>query len=250
MTTPMPKVVIVTALEREVPLAVKHWRRVEREHDGRRYQFFEGPWAALVCAGIGAEFARRATEAAIALYHPVLVVSAGFAGGLAPELKAGDTLFPTVVVDAQDGSRSETVISDTAVGQREMGRGVLVSVSNVVNPEQKRRLAESYGAKAVDMEAAAVARGADARGVAFIAAKVISDAACDVLPPTQRFVRADGRFATWRFLMHVAPRIWMWPSVARLARGSRVAAKSLSLWLGNDVLWTTMTLRAFAKQGT
>src|ERR1700690_3455637 len=108
----LPKVGIVAALEREAPRAVKHGRRAGRDPDARRYRFFEGPWAALVCGGIGAEFARRATEAAIALYQPGLVISAGFAGGLVPELKAGDMVFPTAVVDAQDGSRAETAIGD------------------------------------------------------------------------------------------------------------------------------------------
>lgn len=249
MTIPVaPKVVIVAALEREVPLPVKLWRRVERDYDNRRYRFFEGPWAVLVCGGIGPECARRAAEAAIALYQPVLVISAGFAGGLVPDLKAGDTIFPTVVLDAQDGSRAETVISDTAVGQRQNSGGALVSVSSVVDHEGKQRLVAAYGARAVDMEAAAVARGAEARGVPFIAAKTISDELGQILPPMQRFITADGLFSTWRFLAYVAPRVWLWPRVARLARNSRLAAKNLSSWLGNDVLWTTMTLRAFAKQ--
>ena len=242
------KVVIVAALEREVPLPVKHWRRVERHHDGRRYRFFEGPWAALVCGGIGAEFARRATEGAIALYQPGLVISAGFAGGLVPELKAGDMVFPTAVVDAQDGSRAETAIGDMAAGQGEIGRGVLVSVPYVAGREQKQRLAVTYGAKAVDMEAAAVARGAEARGVDFIAAKGISDELGQALPPTQQFVTADGGFSTWRFVAYIAPRFWLWRRVARLARNSRVAAKNLSLWLGDETLWNRLTLRAVAKQ--
>jgi adenosylhomocysteine nucleosidase len=242
-----PKVVIIAALEREVRLLVKGWRRVEREHGGRRYQFFEGPWSVLLCGGIGPEFARRATEAAIALYQPVLVVSAGFAGALAPGLKAGDTIFPDAVVNAQDGSRTETVISETAVGQKDIARGVLVSVSAIAGPEEKKRLAETYGAQAVDMEAAAVARGAEVHGVAFIAAKAISDEFGLDLPPMQRFVRSDGRFSTWRFVAYVAPRFWLWSKVSRLASNSRLAARNLCLWLGDDVLWTSMSLRAFTK---
>jgi len=246
--TPTPKVVIVAAMEREVPLAVKHWRRVEREHDGRRYRFFEGPWAALVCGGIGAEFARRATEAGIALYRPALVISAGFAGGLSRDLKAGDRVVPALVVDAKDGSRVQTAIPETALGQQGMARGVLVSVPYVAGADQKRRLAEAYGAQAADMEAAAVARGAEARGVAFMAAKAISDAVDDGLPPLQQFVTLDGRFSTWRFGFYVAPRIWLWPKVARLALNSRKAAASLSTWLGNEALWTRTTLHPLAKQ--
>jgi adenosylhomocysteine nucleosidase len=242
-----PKVVIIAALEREVPLLVKNWRRVEREYDGRRHKFFEGPRAVLICGGIGQEFARRATEAAIALYQPVLVVSAGFAGALAPELKAGDTIFPRTVVNAQDGSRAEPVICETAVGQKEIGQGVLVSVSSIADHEQKQRLAAAYGALAVDMEAAAVARGAEAHGLAFIAIKAISDEAGLALPPMDRFVRSDGGFSTWRFIAYVVPRFWLWSKVARLASNSRLAARNLCLWLGNDVLWTSISLRAFAK---
>jgi nucleoside phosphorylase len=242
-----PRVAIVAALEREVPLLVKGWRAVDRDYGGRRYRFYQGPWAVLVCGGMGAEFARRATEAAIALYRPVLVVSAGLAGGLVPELKTGDTIFPAVVVDAQDGSRTETVVPETAVGQRAIGRGILVSVPFVADREQKKRLAAAYGAQAVDMEAAAVARGAEAHGVAFLAAKAISDDADMLLPTLEPFVRRDGGFATWRFLAYIAPRVWLWWRVARLARNSRLAARNLCLWLGNDVLWTTISLRAFAK---
>ncbi len=247
MSTHPPKVVIIAAIEREVPLAVQGWRRVEREHDGHRYRFYEGPWAALVCAGIGQECARRATEAAIALYQPVLVISAGFAGGLTARLKAGDVVFPVTVVDALDGSRKTTVIDETLAGQKGIGRSVLVSVSAIAAGEQKQRMASVYGADAVDMEAAAVARSAEVHDLAFIAVKAISDEAGMKLPPLQRFVRADGQFATWRLIAYVVPRFWLWPAMMRLGRNSRLAARNLSLWLGNDVLWTSISLRAFAK---
>ncbi len=100
-----------------------------------RYRFYEGPWAALVCGGIGAECARRASEAAIALYQPGLVISAGFAGGLTARLKAGDMVFPETVVDALDGSRKATAIDETLAGQKGIRRGVLVSVSAIADGE-------------------------------------------------------------------------------------------------------------------
>ena len=151
------KVGMVAALEREIRLLVKDWRRVEREYDGRRFKFFENGQAVLVCGGIGADRARRAAEAVIALYGPGLVLSVGFAGGLDPALKVGDIFYPSRVVDVCDGSSVETGA----------GRGVLVSVAGIADVEQKAKLAQSYGAQAVDMEAAAVARGAQARGIRF-----------------------------------------------------------------------------------
>ena len=156
---------MVAALEREVRPLVKRWRKVEREHQGRGFTFFEDGEAALVCGGIGAEPARRATEAAIALYQPELVQSVGFAGALDPTLNVGEIFSPSRVIDARDGSSVETAT----------GHGVLVSVATVADVEQKAKLAESYGAHAVDMEAAAVARGAQARSVRFMAVKAISD---------------------------------------------------------------------------
>jgi adenosylhomocysteine nucleosidase len=142
------KVAMVAALEREVRPLIKHWHSVDREYEGRRFKFFESADAVLICGGMGAEAARRATEAVIALYRPELVQSVGFAGGLDPAFKVGEIFSPSRVIDARDGSSVET----------SAGSGVLVSSATVAGPEQKRKLAESYRAQAVDMEAAAVAR--------------------------------------------------------------------------------------------
>jgi len=241
------RIVIIAALEREVPVLVKLWRRVERQHEGQQFTFFEGPLAVLICGGIGAERARRATEAAIAIYRCPLVISAGFAGALGPGVKVGQTIFPTTVIDAKDSSRWESVVKDTKVGQTDMGKGVLVSFSSVADREQKGKLAREYGAQIVDMEAAAVAKGAEARGVPFLAAKAISDDYDLNLPPMNKFVR-NGQFNTLGFVLYVSPRPWLWRAVIRLARNSRAAARNLCLWLGNDVLWTTATLRLFTPQ--
>src|SRR4249920_2585172 len=98
------KVAMVAALEREVRPLVKGWRGIEREHEGRRFKFFENGQTVLVCGGIGAEAARRATEATIALYRPGLVQSVGFAGALDPALKVGGIFSPSRVIDTRDGS--------------------------------------------------------------------------------------------------------------------------------------------------
>ena len=87
------KVAMVAALEREVRPLVKGWLGVEREYLGRRFKFFESGQAVLVCGGIGADAARRATEAAIALYEPEVVLSVGFAGALDPGIEGGRDLL-------------------------------------------------------------------------------------------------------------------------------------------------------------
>jgi adenosylhomocysteine nucleosidase len=211
------KVAMVAALEREVRPLVKGWRGIEREHEGRRFKFFENGQTVLVCGGIGAEAARRATEATIALYRPGLVQSVGFAGALDPALKVGGIFSPSRVIDTWDGSSVDTGT----------GRGVLLSVAAIAEVDQKVKLAQSYGAQAVDMEAAAVARGAQARGVRFMAVKVISDESSFAMPAMDRFVARDGQFRTGRFLTFAALRPWLWLRVFHLARNSAKASKAL-----------------------
>ena len=215
------RVAIVAALEREVRPLIKQWRRVEREHDGRKYKFFENDRAVLVCGGIGPEAARRATEAIIHLYAPVLVQSAGFAGALDPTLRVGTVLTPICVIDAKDGSRIEAGV----------GYWVLVSVDRPASVKQKAKLAEAYWAQAVDMEAAAVARAAQAHDITFVGLKAISDEADFEMPPIKRFIGADGQLRTAALTAYVAVRPWLWLRVFQLARNSSTAAAALCEWL-------------------
>ena len=211
------KVAIVAALEREVWPLVKNWRTTERHYEGREFKFFEHGNVVLVCGGIGSEAARRAAEAIIALYQPALVISAGFAGGLDPALRAGYALTPRLVIDAGDGSRTD---SGT-------GEGVLVSFGAVADSEQKASLARAYGADVVDMEASAVSRCAQVHGIQFMACKAVSDSRDQRLSPVARFVAADGTFQLFRFLAHVAIRPWLWAGVGQLTRNSNIAAQAL-----------------------
>jgi adenosylhomocysteine nucleosidase len=211
------KVAIVAALEREVWPLVKDWRTAQKQHEGRAFKFFEHENVVLVCGGIGAEAARRAAEAIIESYQPELIISAGFAGGLDPALKTGHALTPRLVIDAGDGSRTD---SGT-------GAGVLVSFAAVADSEQKASLAKAYGADLVDMEAAVVSRCAQAHGIRFTACKVVSDSRDQTLPPVARFVASDGGFQSFRFLAHVAVRPWLWAGLGQLVRNSSIAAQSL-----------------------
>jgi adenosylhomocysteine nucleosidase len=214
----MPEVAVVAALEREVAPLVRHWRVADQEYGDRKFRFFESDNAVVVCGGMGFEAARRATEAIVALYRPSVVLSVGFAGALDEQLRVGDLLEPRYVVDARDGSRTDTG----------SGTGVLVSSPAVAGAEQKAKLAKSYGAEAVDMEAAAVAKGAETRGLRFAAVKAISDEVGFAMPPMDRFIAADGSFRARSFALYAASRPFIWPDVLRLAQNSAKAARALS----------------------
>jgi adenosylhomocysteine nucleosidase len=213
----MCRLAIVAALEREVRPLVKRWCVHHREHAGRRFRFYENGETVLVCAGIGPEPARRAAEAILALYSPNCVYSVGYAGALEPTVRTGDILQPARVINTKDGS------SSSIVG----GHGTLVSHALIASAAQKTKLREAYNAQAVDMEASAVARAAEARGIAFAVVKAISDEFNFELPATEQFVDTQGRFQQTRFAIFIALRPWLWARVAQLERNSALATRNL-----------------------
>jgi adenosylhomocysteine nucleosidase len=225
---PTSKVAIISATYPEIRPLVRHWKRRVRDHAGRRFIFFESDQAVAVCSGMGAEPGRRACEAVIALYSPGEVMSVGIAGALDETLHVGEVFTPRTVIDARDGSRSDI----------ENGSGTLVSFTSVANPDQKAKLGRAYGAVAVDMEAASVARGAETHGLRFSAVKAISDEAELVLPRFDAFIAHDGHFRTAAFVAFLALRPWHWPAVLRLARNTSRAAANLC-----------EALRSYSRQG-
>src|SRR6185437_1004631 len=130
------RIAFVAALEREIAPFVRGWNLSERERDGRKLRFSENKNMVLVCSGIGAENARRATEAVIVFYHPASVQSVGLAGALDPKLKVGMIFSPRWVVDVRDGNRTHTARGD----------GTLVSAGEIAGVAQKAKLASAYGA--------------------------------------------------------------------------------------------------------
>jgi adenosylhomocysteine nucleosidase len=132
-----------------------------------------------------------------------------------------DIVQPRRVINASDGSSVNL----------EHGEGALVSFGSVAGPEQKARLRDSFAAQAVDMEAAAVARAAEVRGVEFAVVKVISDEFDFNFPSMERFVDSNGQFLEGRFAIFAALRPWLWPQVMRLARNSKRASRVLCDWL-------------------
>ncbi len=216
--TPSVKDAIVAAMPREVASLIQDWRNVRREFENRSFEFFEKDNRVVVCGGIGPEAARRAAVAAIALYRPERLISAGFAGALDSALHAGDVFCPKIVINASDGSRIQTT----------SGQGVLVSFTSVAGSSQKSSLARAFQAQAVDMEAAAVGTAAAAEGIAFDVVKAISDELGFDMPLMDRYVDEAGQFQTTKFAIAAAMRPWLWKSLRRLASNSSIAARSLS----------------------
>jgi adenosylhomocysteine nucleosidase len=124
-----------------------------------------------------------------------------------------------VVVDAQTGERF-------VAGS---GSGVtLATAATIASVSEKVRLAQSYGAMLVDMEAATVAQMAQAKGLGFRAIKGVSDGYDFELGALGKFEGERGSFRTGAFALHTVLRPWTWGKAVELGRGSARALTVLN----------------------
>src|SRR3954466_15843198 len=184
------KLAIVAALDREVAPLFKDedWETTTVRLGERELRIHERDGVLVTCGGIGAAAARTAAEVLHKHAKGELsgFISAGYAGALTPDLKVGDVLQPEHVVAPNAPQH--------AAGGLHASDGILVSSANVAGADAKRELAIRHSAKAVDMEAHAVADFANAHRIPCVVIKVISDEHDSELPPVEQFVDAQGRF--------------------------------------------------------
>lgn len=227
MTALSTKVAIIAALEREIVslVADKGWQRSARiTHRG--VSVWEGEYAVVAIGGMGAQRASFAVEAALVTGPVSEIISVGWAGACDSGISVGKVLRPSTVVDVRTGERFQCIDGDGSV---------LATVAAFAGLEEKRRLNAAYGATAVEMEAATVARLAEARGLPFRAIKAISDEADFELRGIGQFHTADGQFREAAFGLHVALRPWLWGAVFQMARGSKLAAENLCAELAREI---------------
>jgi adenosylhomocysteine nucleosidase len=180
----------------------------------------------VLATGIGAERARRAIQWLFRHPERPPVVACGFAGALTPNLKVGDVLLASEVVELDDDVHWRTVVP-AELGDLPIGR--LVTVTQLAGrPAAKRTLARETGAVAVDMESAAIAEACQERRVPCAVVRAISDTSDTALSPRLVGLLAGGNVAPWRVLAAVARSPGLIPELWRLARDTRLAARRLA----------------------
>lgn len=213
----MRRTAIIAAMAGELAPLVRGWRRESRA--GLviwRKSAGEQEWVAT-CAGAGQTAATRAFAALEEIGPLQQVFSIGWVGALAAEYAPGEAYEVAGVIDAQTGERF------VAAGAGEKNPW-LVTSPVVANAAEKQRLAASYGAGLVDMEAAAVARLALQRGIAWRGVKGVSDGVDDQLPDFNRFISSDGVFHLSRLILFVLPRPSLWPALIKMGENSKCAS--------------------------
>lgn len=215
---------IIAALPREVKALVRGWTM--RELPGKIFVYTNGS-AVVACAGMGVARAALAVEAARAAGPVTALLSVGLAGACDPSLRVGDLVRAGVTIDARTGERF----------QKAEFPQVLVTGEEIASVREKARLFASFGAAAVDMEAAAVARLAAAHGLDFQAIKVISDEADFELADLGRFGTPDGQFRETAFAVHAMLRPTLWGKLMQLGGNSAKALKALTEALHKELDW-------------
>jgi len=190
--------------------------------------------------GIGPE---RAAAVAACAPRARLILSAGCAGGLTPDLGTGDLVLAREVIRLDDAGHAREVLpaASATVAAWAERRGlalrdapIVTSATVLMEPAAKARLAGT-GAVAVDMESAAVAHAARRRGVPFVGLRVVLDEAGDVLPVVLAGASVDsstGALRPMRAAMTLLARPTAIPAVVRLARQRYAAARALTAALG------------------
>jgi adenosylhomocysteine nucleosidase len=220
----MTRTAIVAAMSGELKPLVRGWQH--KSHNGiHTWAHRDDNLYVAACAGTGQAAATRAF-AEIEKDSPIdLVFSIGWAGALTPDLAPGTSHNVAGVIDVQTGERFRC---DAGAGEL-----WLATSPKVADEAEKRRLASTYNAALVDMEAAAIARLAQMRGIPFYAIKGISDPLNAKLPEFNRFLSAQGQFQLFRFGIFAAIRPWYWPSLARMGENSRRASQRITESLFN-----------------
>ena len=212
----MTRVAIIAAMAGELKPLVRGWRHERRNGvELWRWKFDEGEWVAA-CAGAGVDAAMRAFAEVERDGAIDLVISVGWVGALSEELETGRVYEVSGVIDARSGERFRP-----SVWRQERW---LVTSPKVADEVEKRRLAATYGAELVDMEAAGVARLAAMRGIPFYCIKGVSDGFHDQLPDFNRFISDEGQFQLARFILFVLIRPWHWSALMRMGENSKKAA--------------------------
>ncbi len=216
----MTRIAIIAAMPAELKPLVRGLRR-QRSNDVDlwRSSFDGGEWIAA-CAGAGVAAASRAFAEAEKAGPLSCVISTGWAGALREELAPGRACDVSTVIDAHTGERFVAACPTSDCW--------LVTSPRVADAHEKLRLAETYQAALVDMEAAAIARLAAMRGIPFYCIKGISDGYSDQLPDFNSFISSEGHFRLASFIVFALLRPWHWLTLIRMGENSRRAARAIA----------------------
>ena len=129
-------------------------------------------------SGLGLEFSASLCQELETKEPPYAgLVLLGWAGGLSPNLQAGDVVIASSALDTKGSVQPCCLIPIPGAVE-----GPVITVSKPAHIPQEKKALRSYDAIAVEMEAHPLATWAQTKGLPFIHARVVLDTAQESLP--------------------------------------------------------------------
>jgi uridine phosphorylase len=204
---------------------------------------FEGIWEArrimLAANGAGPKLAMQAVEVAIRAVTAAelsssrleAVVSTGCCGALVPNLREGQIIVATEVLDTET---QETFGCTAVEAAKDVVSGLIITQKRIANDSVEKQRLATLGAIAVDMEAAAVAARAKRAGLPFSCIKVISDRLDESFGLDLNKMRTiEGRIARGKIMLYALTHPKLLPELVRLRRRIDEASRALGDFLVN-----------------
>lgn len=215
---------LMTALPREHgqfrPLKVSVLRRVPAawrcRGDDREFLLAE--------TGMGGVQVTQTLEELSQSGLPRYVFLAGFAGALHAELRVGAPILADAVVGPDGAAHPATLPLSLPYAH-----GTLLTSDRLIgSPADKRRLAETTGAVAVDMETSYVAAWCERRGVPWGCLRVVTDAAATPVSKDVFDLLENGHVSPWRLTKALIRRPAIVSELLTLGRATTAAAKVIA----------------------
>jgi len=189
----------------------------------------------LIRSGVGEQHVLHAAKVILRQQIEALI-SWGTCVSLVPELKTGDLILPSEVLD-HNGRIYPTDrylygrLKSHMTAEHPINEGNLHGVSHIIaDPAQKLLLARTTGAIAADMESHILARIACDHQLAFAAIRAVSDTTTMQIPDAiVHGVNSYGEVQWKSFMYHLIRRPDQYKSMASLVRGLWRAQATLGL---------------------
>jgi len=238
----------LTAIAGALPMEVAGVKALGSFRKARagRLEYYQGDirgkGVAVFVSGIGGDGAYHTAESACDALPLVAYISVGLSASLSASLKPGDVVAgeSTTALASKGGLQENRLYNSDArllgiarealAGEGGVRFGGLIASERVlVKASDKRAVAASSGALALDMETCGAAMAASEAGVPFLAIRAISDGLDEDLPVDFGRFTVEGNMNWPSFLVHVLTHPGCIPPLMRLGRNSRVAAKNIAM---------------------
>ncbi len=173
----------------------------------------------MLLTGMGRQNAETALKGALTTGRPELVITAGFAGALAPELASGTIVF---------GADGPNELQDRLRAAGALPVRFHCAERVVVTSEEKRALRAASGADAVEMESGYIEQLCQHQGVPSATVRIILDTAEeDLVLDFNQVMTPDRRIHAGKLALAVLKCPWRIPALLALQRQSARAARHL-----------------------